>query len=93
MFRKRNTARFKRYTIILSLLFLVGCSSTDTITKYKDREVLVPDIRIESCIKEKIKICPEKINTYRDLVNCYLFNKNEIDKINEKIKSCNQDSL
>lgn len=83
-----------RYLIAIILIFiliaLAGCSSTQSEIEYRDREVLVPDIRIESCVEQTVKKeCDKDIITYRDLAECYLIIQDRIDRINNIINQCN----
>ena len=56
----------KTIILLVVLLSLAGCASDNVVYKYKDREVLVPVVEVDSCIKEKVKLCDKEINTYKD---------------------------
>lgn len=76
-----------KYLILITLLFLSACKST---VEYRDREIYVPRNVLQVCVKEYIDTeCSIKINTYRDLAQCYIELKENSIFINKVIKDCN----
>lgn len=77
----------KLIIVILSILLLTACKTT---IEYRDREVYIPKIVLETCIKEQVETeCSIEINTYRDLAQCYIELKENVIFINNIIEKCN----
>ena len=76
-----------KYLILIPILFLTACKTT---VEYRDREVYIPKIVLETCVKEQVETeCSIEINTYRDLTQCYIELKENVIFINNIIEKCN----
>lgn len=79
----------KKFFALMLIILISGCKTTEKV-KYIDREVLVPKIIVEYCGVDIIPKCQKYIDDNKDLIECYIFNKNKIEEANEIIKLCKE---